>query len=106
MHADGIDVLHPADGDGGVVGVAHDLKLDLFIALDGLFDQHLMNGTERKGVPADIEELFFIVGKTAAGTAEGEGGSQNHGISDLFGRLFCLIQVISDPARRSTRTSL
>ena len=43
MDAHGVDVFHAADGDGVVGAVAHDLKLDLLIALHGLFHQHLMD---------------------------------------------------------------
>ena len=69
VHADGIDVFHAADGDGGVVGVTHDLKLDLLITPDALFDQHLVDGRESEGVGADGDQLVLVVGKAAAGAA-------------------------------------
>ena len=46
MNADGVDVLHAADGDGMVGGIAHDLKLDLLVALDTLL--HMIRSTAWK----------------------------------------------------------
>ena len=43
VHAHGVHVLHAADGDGVVVGIPHDLELDLLVALDGLLHQHLVH---------------------------------------------------------------
>ena len=38
MHADGVDILHPADRDGMVVGIAHNLEFDFFVSFDTFFD--------------------------------------------------------------------
>ena len=43
MDTDRINVLHAADCDRLVIGVAHDLEFDFLVALDALFNQHLMN---------------------------------------------------------------
>ena len=96
MHPHRVHVLHSADGDCMVVGVAHDLKLDLFITLHALFDENLMNGGEPEGIGADLNELFFIVRKTAAGSAEGKGRPQHHGIADVLRRRLGFIQVVGD----------
>ena len=96
MHPHRVHVLHPADGDCMVVGVAHDLKLDLFISLYALLDENLMNGGEPEGIGADLDKLFFIVRKAAAGSAEGKGRSQHHGIADVLRRRLGFIQVVGD----------
>ena len=92
----GIDVLHAADGDGVVVGVPHDLKLDFLVALDGLLNQHLMDGGEVEGVETDLFQLFFIVGEAAAGAAQGEGGTEHHRVADVLGRGLGFLQIVGD----------
>ena len=82
MHADGINVLHAADGDGMVVGVTHDLELDFLVALDGLLDQNLMHGRQIEGIDADLHQLLIVVSKAATGAAQGKGRAQNNGIAD------------------------
>ena len=96
MHTHRVNILHAADGDGVVIGVTHDLKLDLLVALDALLDEHLMNGRKLEGVQTDLHKLFFVVGKTAARAAEGERGTKNHGITDALCRRLCLVQAICD----------
>ena len=85
MDADRVQVLHVADGDGCVVLVADDLVLDLLEALDALFNQHLVNRGEGKTVSKQREELLLVVGKSAAGSAEGECRAKHNGIADLRG---------------------
>ena len=92
----GIDVLHAADGDGMVVGIPHDLELDLLVALDGLLHQHLMDRRQGEGVQADLHQFFFIIGKAAAGAAQGEGGPQNHGVANAQGRGLGFLDGVGD----------
>ena len=87
VDAHGIQVLHVADGDGGVIGIPHDLILDFLVALDALLNQHLVDRGEHQGIFHDFPELFLIVGKAAAGAAQSKGGAQNHGIADFLGSL-------------------
>ena len=96
VDAHGVDVLHAADGDGVVVGVPHDLKLDFLVALDGLLNEHLVDGGELEGVQADLLQLGFIVGKAAAGAAQGEGRTQYHGVADVRCGLLGLFQGVGD----------
>ena len=96
MHADGIEVLHAAYGDRGVVGVAHDLELYLLEALDALFHQHLPHGRELQGVLHDLAKLLLVLGKAAARAAQRERGTQHHGIADDLRRLLRLLDAVSD----------
>ena len=87
MNAHGVQVFHVADGDGGVIGIPHDLILDFLVALDALLHQHLVDRGEHQGIFHDFPEFFRIVGKAAAGAAQSKGRAQNHGIADFLGSL-------------------
>ena len=100
MHAHGVDVFHVADGDGGVVGVAHHLVLDFLVALDALFHQHLMHRGEFERVFEQLLHLLGVVGKAAARAAQRKGGAQHHGIADLLGRAEALLHAGSDQRRQ------
>ena len=41
MDAHRVQILHIADGDGGIIGIPHHLIFDFFVALDGLLYQYL-----------------------------------------------------------------
>ena len=43
MDAHRVQILHIADGDGGIIGIPHHLIFDFFVALDGLLYQYLMH---------------------------------------------------------------
>ena len=78
-----VDILHRADGNGRIFGIAHHLKLDLLIALDALLDQYLMNGREEQGVAHHLTQLLLIVDKATTRTTERKGGTQYDRIADL-----------------------
>ena len=86
MHADGVEILHRADGDRVAGVVAHDLELDLFPAVDVLFDQHLMYRREHETVVGDYVELGVVVGDAAARSAEGESGAYDYRVADVVSR--------------------
>ena len=96
VHSDGVEVLHAADGDRGVVGVAHDLELYLLEALDALFHQHLPHGRELQGVLHDLAKLLIVLGKTAARAAQRERGTKHHRIADDLRRFLRLLDAVSD----------
>ena len=84
MNAYGVDVLHVADSNGVVRCISHDLELDLLVALYTLLYQDLMYRRKLQSVLQKLQELFLVVGKAAAGTAQGEGRSQYHRIADIL----------------------
>ena len=96
MDAHGVDVLHIADGDGGVVGVPHHLVLDFLVALDALFNEHLVDGGEFQGVLHHFLQLVRVSCEAAAGTAQSEGGTQDHRVADVLRRPDSLVQVVGD----------
>ena len=84
MDAHGVEVFHVADGNGGVVGVPHDLVFDFLEALDAFLHQNLMDGRQHQGVFHDFPEFFLVIGKSAAGAAQSKGGAKHHGIADAL----------------------
>ena len=99
MDADRIHILHAADGDGLICAVTHYLKLYLLVSLYGFLDQHLMHRRKIECLDADIFEFLFIVGKSAARSAERERRSQDYRISYVQSCLLCLFDAVCDLAR-------
>ena len=96
MDADGVKVLHRADGDNIALAVAHDLKFDLLPAGDALFDQHLRDGRKLQTVGGDLDQFFFVADDTAAGTAEGKGRTDDDRITDLSREFERGIHIVDD----------
>ncbi len=69
VHAHGVDVLDEADGDLLALGVADDLKLQLFPAGQAFLDQYLMHQAFVQAAVGDRLELFHVVDEAAAGAA-------------------------------------
>ena len=73
----GVDVLHVANGDTGVIGVPHHLVLDLFPASEGALHQDLADGTRRQSFADHGFELQWASRHPAAGAAQGIGRSHH-----------------------------
>src|SRR5699024_10211994 len=86
VDADGVQVLHAADGDGAARRVAHDLELYLLPAEDVLLDQHLVYGRGVEARGGDGGHLLLAVGDAAARAAQGEGGTDDNGVAYGVGR--------------------
>ena len=87
MYSDGIHVFHITYSNGRVICVTHYFVLYFLISFYALFNEYLMNGRKLKSVFHYFPEFFLIVGESAACSSEGKGGTENDGISDLFGNL-------------------
>ena len=83
VDADGVEVLHRADGDDIPGAVAHGLKLNLLPAGDALLHQDLGDGREIQPVAGDGGERLRGFGDAAAGAAEGIGRADDDGIADF-----------------------
>ena len=94
VDANGVDIFHAADGDGVVFPIAHNLKLDLLVALDGLFDQNLVHRRKFKSIQTDLNKFFLAVCEAAAGTAKGKRRSQNNRIANALCRFLCFVNGI------------
>src|SRR5579871_332340 len=100
MDAEGIEVLHVADGDAGVVAVADDLVLDLLPALQILLHQYLADRAGGEAGFGDAREIGASASDTAAGAAEREGGSDHDGQADGLSKLQCILDGGDGLARR------
>ena len=100
VDAHGVEVLHVADGNGGVVGVPHDLVFDFLEALDALLHQNLMDGRQHQSVFHDLPEFVLVIGKSAAGAAQSKGRAKHHGIADGFRRGKTFLHGIGDLRRK------
>ena len=104
MNADRIHIFHAADGDAVALGVADYLKLDLLPARDAFFYQNLRNRGQIQTVGSNLLHLFYIVGNTAAGTAQREGRTNDYRIADLLRKSQAGFQIRYD-LRRNTGLS-
>ena len=100
VDAHGVKVLHVADGNGGVVGVPHDLVFDFLEALDALLHQNLMDGRQHQSVFHNLPEFFLVIGKSAAGAAQSKGRAKHHGIANGFRRGKTFLHGIGDLRRK------
>ena len=83
MDAERVNVLHGADGNAGVFGIAHHLVFDLLPANEAALDHHLTN---RAGAQATLHALpVLLLGRNdaAARATEREGGANDRGEADL-----------------------
>ena len=96
MDAYGVHVFHIADGDCRIRSIPDDFVFHLVVALDAFLHQHLVDGGQGQGGFHHGLQLFFAVGKAAAGAAQSKGGPQDHGIADFLRRLHSLRNGIGD----------
>ena len=94
MNAHRVDVLDGADGDHLAIGVANDLKLQLFPSQDGLLDEHLVHGACRKTALDHGAQLLDVVHQAAAGATHGVGGAKDAGITEFLGDIHCLVNAV------------
>jgi hypothetical protein len=73
MHAEGIDVLHGADGDARVVCIAHDLVLDLLPSDEAALDDDPADRARPQAGPDAVVVCVLRVHDAAAGAPKGEG---------------------------------
>ena len=99
MDTNRVDVLHGADGDGGVVAVAHHLELYLLVTLDALFYQNLVYGGQIECVPHHVHHLVLVVSETSARSAKRERRAKDDGITDLLGCGKTLLDAVADLRR-------
>ena len=74
VDAERVDVLHRAHGDARVVGVAHDLVLDLLPADEALLDHDLADRARPQAGPDPLAIGRLGLDDAAAGATEREGG--------------------------------
>ena len=85
-----VEVLDGADDDDVVGHVAHDLELELLPPEEAGLDEHLGDRRQAQALGDDGAELLEVPGDAAPGAAEGEGGADDGGQSDLLEEHFRL----------------
>ena len=83
VDADGVQVLHIADGDAIVGAVAHHLVLDLLPSRQGALQEYLGDGAGGQAMMHNGLKLLPGAGDAAAGAAQGVGGPHHQGKPQL-----------------------
>ena len=96
MDTYGVNVLHRADGDSRVVLVAHNLELNLLVALDALLYEHLVDRRQCQGVTHNVAQLLLVVSETTTCTTECKRGTQYYGVANLLCCLDTLLDRVCD----------
>ena len=102
MNANRINIFHTANCNCVVVRVTHYLKLNFFITLNTLFNKHLMYGRKFKCIKTYFYKFFFIVGKTAACTAQSKSRTKYYRVTYSIGSFLCFFNAVCD-FRRNNR---
>ena len=69
MNTNRIDILHITYRDAVSVGITHYFVLNLFPAGDAALNQNFSDTAQTQTVGQDLNQLFFVVGDTAAASA-------------------------------------
>ena len=104
MHSHGVKVLDGADDDDIVVRVAHHLELVFLPPEDRFFDQQFRDRAQVETAADDGLEFLGVVGDTAAGTAHGEGGTDDDRIPELGLLRLSLFQSVDKVPLRHLET--
>ena len=91
-----IEVLDGADNNTVTCGIAHDLHLNLFPALDGLLYQHLVLWGKQEALFNNFYELFWGMSNAAARATKGEAWANDHRISQLSNNALSVFHGVSD----------
>ncbi len=83
VHAERVDVLHGADRDARVGGIAHDLVLDLLPAIEVALDDDLADGAGAQPAANPVEILPLRGHDPAARATEREGRPDHRRQADL-----------------------
>ena len=96
MDAHWIEVLDGADNNTVTCGIAHDLHLNLFPALNGLLYQHLVLWRKQEALLHNLYELFWGVCNAAARATKGEAWANNHRVSQLSNNTLGVFHGVSN----------
>ncbi|OQA54968.1 MAG: hypothetical protein BWY45_02405 [Euryarchaeota archaeon ADurb.Bin294] len=77
-----IDVFHTTDGDTGVIGIPHDLKLNLLPSCNTLFNESLVDTGFSKTELHNPAKIIRIVSNPTASSSKGIGWTDNCWKSD------------------------
>ena len=104
MDSHRIQVLNGTDDDDIVLEVPHHLEFIFFPSDERFLDQHLADRTHGQSPIDQLLELFPVIGDVSAGSAHGEGGTDDRRESGLFENLDGFITVMGRAAGRHPQT--
>ena len=93
VDAEGVEVLHVADGDAVVKAVAHHFVFDFLPSLEALLHEHLWR--EGEGFFGQAVEFFLIVAESRTESAKGVCGAEDDGIAQFGGGAACAFDVLA-----------
>ena len=96
MDAHWIEVLDGADNNTVTCGIAHDLHLNLFPALDGLLYQYLVFWGKQEALLHNFYELFWGVSNATTRATKGEAWANDHRISQVSNNALGVFHGVSD----------
>ena len=96
MNTHWIEVLDRADNNTVTCGIAHDLHLNLFPALDGLLYQHLVLWRKQETLFNNLYELFWGMCNATARATKGEAWTNDHRVSQLSNNTLSVFHGVSD----------
>ena len=96
VNAHGIEVLNGADNNTVTCGIAHDLHLNLFPALNGLLYQHLVLWRKQEALLNNLYKLFWGVRNAAASAAKSEAWADDHRVTQLSNNALGILHRVSD----------
>ncbi len=88
----GVDVLHVTYHDTCIVGIPHDLVLELLPAQYAFLDKHLADTAASKSPFSYFQKLLTGMGYTSTGTSQGIGRPYDKRQSQLINEPFCFCQ--------------
>ena len=96
MNTHWIEVLDGADNNTVTCGIAHDLHLNFFPALNGLLYQHLVLWGKQEALFNNLYELFWGMSNAAARATKGEAWANDHRVSQVSNNTLGVFHGVSD----------
>ena len=96
MNTHWIEVLDGADNNTVTCGIAHDLHLNLFPALNGLLYQHLMLWRKQESLLHNLYKLFWSMSNAAACATKGKAWANDHRVSQISNNALSVFHGVSD----------
>ena len=106
MNTDRVNIFHVADCDAVIVAVAHDLVLNFLPACDAALDKYLPDHTVFETFDNNLNQFFFVIGNTAAGSAHSICRTDDNRVSDFICKADCGLNILNNRAFRDRLTEL
>ena len=96
MYADGVKVLHVADGDAVACAVADDLVFDFLPARNAALDQVFMHAGGAQAVRTDFAKLLLVLRNAAARAAKRVGRTHDNRVAVFVGEIHRALHIVDD----------